>query len=208
VGLGIPPAGQSVTLQRHFLPTGILFAGGVFVGCSAATPASVEAPTVEAPPPVKGPPVGPSQEPFSPEPPVKPTPTNAQSNPPASQPHFAHCAITYAKVDRRQRNVTSPGGPPGPMTETGQCRIEARCIARHDADTPGDGFVSLACKENECTCHLEPRPQPAPVVELHFRSECLTQEAANELIRERCMKGMQFDPEPPRPSDPPLERQG
>jgi len=48
-------------------------------------------------------------------------------------------------------------------------------------------------------------PELVPVVELHFPNECLTWEVAHQLIRERCMKDMHFDPEPPTSDNPPVD---
>ena len=183
---------------------GLVFAACSLARCGTATP-TAEVPPVEASSPAEGRPAGAAPQPVPSEPPVEESPARVPSGVPATAPRFAHCAISYANVELHRHTVTPPSGVPRPSTQTGHCHIEARCMARRAEDSPGDGFVSLVCKDGECTCHIEPRPELVPVVELHFPSECLTREVAHQLIRERCMKDMPFDPEPPTPDNPPVE---
>jgi hypothetical protein len=94
---------------------------------------------------------------------------------------------------RRTHKVRLPNGASLREEQHGSCSANAECIATHGQETPGDGFVSLACTERACTCTLEPMPssrtKPSAST-FESASPCATAEQATQLMVEHCMTGL------------------
>jgi hypothetical protein len=70
------------------------------------------------------------------------------------------------------------------------CNFGAECFTAHGVETPGDGFVAVACEDTACYCEWstpkmeDPLREPFSLDALPDHDTCKT-----ELLR-RCMRGM------------------
>jgi hypothetical protein len=107
---------------------------------------------------------------------------------------FNNCLLGSSTIHTLRRQSFGPGQSPGPVTADGSCSIEASCVERQGQTVPGDGSVGLKCEAGACVCELEPHTPPKDVVTFGFAATCWTQERAEQLVREHCLKGMHMAP--------------
>lgn len=103
------------------------------------------------------------------------------------------CVLHAGEGKRRTHKVRLPSGVRLPEEQHSSCSANAECIATHGQQTPGDGFVSIACTERTCTCTLEPlqssRTEPS-TSNFEIASPCATADKAMRLMVQHCMTGM------------------
>lgn len=76
-------------------------------------------------------------------------------------------------------------------TLTQSCWFDAECFARPGTSQPGDGFVSIRCQQEDCTCKIEEAAPGGRHAEFHLRAAapCASPAATKILLRDRCHRG-------------------
>lgn len=122
---------------------------------------------------------------------AKQPPIVSSSEPPSGTPVLSNCVMHAGQSDTSQRREKKAGGELGASRVlAASCSFDAECVARRGESNPGDGFVYLSCTEGHCSCRLEPLLPAGGVVEWQFESACTTAEEARQLLRDRCLKGI------------------
>jgi hypothetical protein len=121
---------------------------------------------------------------------TEPSPTVTAERPPGT-PVLTNCVMHAGQGDTSQRREKKVGGELGAsQVLAARCSFDAECVARRGESNPGDGFAYLSCTEGHCSCRLEPLFPAGSVVEWQFESACATAEQARQLLRDRCLKGI------------------
>jgi hypothetical protein len=107
----------------------------------------------------------------------------------------APCILHAGDSHSHRREVLGPGGKVGQTTSKADCSFNAECVREQGKSSPGDGDVSVDCVDRRCTCTRRPlsRSVPPTVFTFELETPCSSTDVAQQVLQERCMKGMRVD---------------
>jgi hypothetical protein len=102
------------------------------------------------------------------------------------------CVLHAGDSHTHRRERLTPSGAGGIVAATAECSFDAECVRQEGTPSAGDGFVTVDCREQTCSCSFRSWTPSEKSFAFSFQlaSPCSTMEMAEQLLKDRCMAGL------------------